>query len=269
MAGGGLFRKLRIIVLLFILLIVGVDAYLTKIRTTDWDRPLIMVIYPINGDDSEISSHYINELSREDFGGIEQFFSEEAGSYELALKTPVEVRLAPPLNEKPPKAPEDRSIVKVAWWSLRMRWWSMSVAGDYKGPPPDIKMYVLYFNPDTKVRLDHSLGLEKGLIGVVYGYADKTLNGKNNVVIAHEFLHTVGATDKYDLATGQPILPDGYADADKQPLYPQQFAEIMGGKIPLSAGESEMPPSLAECIIGEKTAQEIHWIDSSNPPQIE
>lgn len=262
MASGGFFRKFRIIVLLFILFIVGVDAYLTKIRTTDWDRPLIMVVYPIDGDGSDIASRYIDELSPEDFTGIEQFFTEEAGSYELALKKPVEVHLAPRLAERPPKAPEDKSIVKIAWWSLRMRWWSMSVASGYNGPPADIKMYVLYYNPEAKVRLDHSLGLEKGLIGVVYGYADKKLNGKNNVVIAHEFLHTVGATDKYDMVTGQPISPDGYAEPEKQPLYPQEFAEIMGGKIPQSASDSEMPASLNECVIGEKTAREIRWIES-------
>jgi len=260
MASGGFFRKLRIIALLFVLFIVGVNTYLTKIRTTDWDLPLVMVVYPINGDDSEISSRYIDELSQDAFSGIEKFFSEEANSFKLALKKPVEVRLAPRLNAKPPKAPEEKSIFKIAWWSLRMRWWSTTADSGYHGPPPDIKMYVLYFNPDTAIRLDHSLGLEKGLIGVVYGYADKKLNGKNNVVIAHEFLHTVGATDKYDLATGQPISPDGYAEPGKQPLYPQDFAEIMGGKIPLSSSESEMPPSLDECVIGEKTAGEIRWL---------
>jgi hypothetical protein len=262
MASGGFFRKFRILVLLFILFIVGVNAYLTKIRSTDWDRPLIVVVYPINGDGSDTTSRYINLLSQEDFSDIDKFFEEEAGSYELPLKTPLEVHLAPPLDEAPPKAPEDKSILNVAWWSLKMRWWSMNVTTGYSGPPADIKMYVLYFDPKTEPHLEHSLGLEKGLIGVVYGYADKKLNGKNNVVIAHEFLHTVGATDKYDLTTGQPMLPDGYAEPDKVPLYPQGFAEIMGGKIPLSASESEMPPSLGECIIGEKTAREIHWIES-------
>jgi hypothetical protein len=263
MASGGFFRKIRIIVLLFILFLVGGNAYLTKIRTTEWEQPLYMVIYPINGDGSEASSRYISQLSQDDFNGIETFFTEEAESYGLALKKPLEVRLAPQLNEAPPRAPEHKSIIKVAWWSLHMRWWSMRAGSDYDGPPPDIKMYVLYYSPDTPIRLDHSLGLEKGLIGVVYGYAAKKLDGKNNVVIAHEFLHTVGATDKYDLTTRQPILPDGYAEPDKQPLYPQQFAEIMGGKIPQTPAESEMPSGLDECIIGEKTAQEIRWIKSS------
>ena len=35
---------------------------------------------------------------------------------------------------------------------------------------------------------------------------------ENNVIVAHEILHTFGATDKYDPATTQPRYPDGYAE---------------------------------------------------------
>ena len=35
------------------------------------------------------------------------------------------------------------------------------------------------------------------------------MTGPNNVVIAHELLHTVGATDKYDPVTDAPRIPDG------------------------------------------------------------
>lgn len=257
---GGFFRKFRILLLLFVLFIVSVDAYLTKVRTTSWDRPLAVVIYPIIGDGSTASADYISELSLDDFTAIERFFIEEADNYNLPLKKPVEVRLAPRLDAIPPKAPDDKSPLKVGWWSLRMRWWSATVESGYDGPTPDVKVYVLYFDAGKYHSLDHSLGLEKGLIGVVYGYADKELTGKNNVVIAHELLHTVGATDKYDLQSGQPIYPQGYAIPDKEPLYPQDYAEIMGGTIPLSESEYRMPDSLERCLIGPATAREINWV---------
>ena len=141
-----------------------------------------------------------------------------------------------------------------------MRYWSATVESQYQGPPPDIKMYVLYFNPDQTERLDHSLGLQKGLIGVVHAYSSEKLEEKNNVVIAHEFLHTVGATDKYDLATGYPLFPQGYADPEKEPLHPQELAEIMAGVLPIADTEYEMPESLDECIISRLTAQEINWV---------
>ena len=85
------------------------------------------------------------------------------------------------------------------------------------------------------------------------------MSRQNNVVIAHEFLHTLGATDKYDPATNQPLFPDGYANPDLDPLLPQRFAEIMAGRTPLSRNEAETPASLVDALIGNKTAQEINW----------
>ena len=82
-------------------------------------------------------------------------------------------------------------------------------------------MFVLYHDPAVTPTVPHSLGLTKGFIGVVYAFAAPVMNGENNVVIAHELLHTVGATDKYDPANDAPRFPDGYGDPDQRPLYPQ------------------------------------------------
>jgi len=106
----------------------------------------------------------------------------------------------------------------------------------------------------------HSLGLQKGLIGVVNAFASDEQAAQNNVVVAHELLHTVGATDKYDASTNQPTHPGGYAEPDKDPLLPQTFAEIMAGRIPWSTTQSEMPGSLDKVLIGTQTAQEINWL---------
>ena len=82
---------------------------------------------------------------------------------------------------------------------------------------------------------------------------------QNNVIITHEFLHTLGATDKYDPATNRPTYPDGYADPDQQPPEPQTFAEIMAGRIPVSQTQAKIPESLNDVVIGELTAKEINW----------
>ncbi|MEI2420481.1 hypothetical protein V6O07_09410, partial [Arthrospira platensis SPKY2] len=84
--------------------------------------------------------------------------------------------------------------------------------------------------------MQHSLGLQKGLIGLVNGYAGEEHAGRNNLVAAHELLHTLGATDKYDMDTLEPIWPDGYADPTQFPLYPQTRAEIMSGRLQVSPG---------------------------------
>jgi len=260
MAKSRFFRRLRISFLLFVLFIVGVDAWLTKLRTTDWDSPLRIVIYPINGDGSEASRRYISELTEQMFAPVEHYFSEEAAEYELPLKKPVTIKLGPVTGRIPPKPPADRNILKVMWWSLTLRWWVFRV-DSYDGPPANIRMFVLYHDPARTTRLDHSLGLEKGLIGVVNAFADRQYTARNQVVIAHEFLHTLGATDKYDLTTGQPLYPVGFVDPEKQPLYSQVFAEIMAGAIPVSQTESVMPASLSDTLVGLESAREINWVN--------
>jgi hypothetical protein len=84
--------------------------------------------------------------------------------------------------------------------------------------------------------------------------------GSNNVVLAHEMLHTLGATDKYDLQTTLPIFPDGYAEPNKNPRYPQESAELMAGRIPVSEKRAEIPDDLTQCTVGAATARELKWL---------
>jgi hypothetical protein len=119
-------------------------------------------------------------------------------------------------------------------------------------------MFVVYYDPQTHARLAHSLGLAKGLIGVVNAYADREYDSRNNVVIAHELLHTLGATDKYDPEHIAAPLSRRLCRPQRKPA-PAVAAEIMGGRIALSPTQAEMPDRLAVCVVGEKTAEEIKW----------
>jgi len=73
--------------------------------------------------------------------------------------------------------------------------------------------------------------------------------GSNNIVIAHELMHTLGATDKYELGSGAPLYPLGFAEPDRQPLYPQVRAEIMAGRRALSPQDFELPQSLRDVVV--------------------
>jgi hypothetical protein len=246
--------------MLFLLLLVGMQAWLTKLRATDWDQPLRVVVYPINGDGRNTTSEYISSLGVYSFESIEYFMKCEAQHYGLELGNPLSITLAPQIDELPPGPPQDGNPLGVIFWSLIMRYWAYR-ADTYKGPAPDIQIFIAYFDPAAHKRLDLSLGLEKGLIGVVNAFADREMAEKNNVVITHELLHTLGATDKYDSATDQPLYPDGYAEPERVPLYPQEKAEIMAGSIPLSEDKADMPEGLMDTVIGAKTAAEIKWIE--------
>ena len=116
---------------------------------------------------------------------------------------------------------------------------------------------MLYHESKPGKGLPHSLGLQKGLVGVVHAFADPKQSAQNNIVIAHEILHTLGATDKYD-AEGRPIYPGGYAEPELPEGVRRREAEIMAGRIALPDGRNVMPASLEKCIIGPATAQEIN-----------
>lgn len=249
---------LRLIILILALFVVAMNAWLSQLRSTDWDRPLWVVIYPINADQGADTQLYVDALLEGHFDDIEHFMAREARHYDLPLETPLEVYLAPPLTEYPPKPPQNPSMLDSVLWSLNLRYWAWK-NDSWTGSAPDIKVYLKLHSPKTHQVLEHSLGLQKGMIGVVNGFASVDYQAQNNFVTIHEVLHTLGATDKYDLSNNQPIWPDGYADPELEPLLPQAYAEVMGGRIPRTSTTAEMPESLEQVLVGEKTAQEINW----------
>jgi len=254
-----MWRVIRIVILLFILATVAQGAWLARTRTTAWDRTLHVVIYPINGDGSLPVERYIGELSGAAFEPIEAFFGKEAKNHGVGLRPPILVALAPPVSSHPPAPPFGGGKAEILVWSLRLRYWAYW-NDSYKRAKPDVRIFVSYYDPAVRPRLAHSTGLQKGLIGVVNAFATADMSGSNNVVIAHELLHTFGATDKYDLASNLPLHPDGFADPDARPLYPQERAEIMAGRIPISETQAQMPAGMEEVAIGARTAREINWV---------
>ena len=195
-----MFKKLRIAVLAFILFNVALSAWLARARTTDWNEPLQVIIYAINGDGSAVSQDYIDTIKSKDsealhehFADIEEFFAREAQRYGLPLSAPVEIVFAGQVDALPPPPPSRGSGFSIAMWSLKLRYWA-SRHSDYPYRE-DVQMYVQFFDPERSPALAHSLGLQKGLIGVVNAFASKTMKTQNHIIIAHELLHTVGASD--------------------------------------------------------------------------
>jgi hypothetical protein len=155
------------------------------------------------------------------------FFKREAERYRLDVREPVKTRLRTPLQDQPPQRSPSAGILATVLWTTPV--------------------------------VPHSLGLAKGLIGVVYAFAAPEMNGANDVVIAHELLHTLGASDKYAPGNDAPRFPDGYGDPHQVPLYPQRTAELMAGRRMLSPDQWRQPESLDEVVIGPATALEIGW----------
>jgi hypothetical protein len=256
-----MFKALRITILLFILFMVAMGTWLTQLRSTDWNNSLWVKIYPINGDGSDASDSYIGGLSVKAFSGIEEFLAREVRRYGHKLERPVRIELGDPIPEQPPAIGDSGSVLDIALWSLRMRWWVSGVTSDQDHIDPDVRIFVRYHSPQRSLPLENSVGVQKGMFGIVNAYAGRRHGGRNNVVIAHEFLHTLGATDKYDPATAMPLAPHGLAEPDRSPLYPQDKAELMGGRIPISGHDAVVPRDLGYAVIGALTATEIRLAD--------
>ena len=256
-----MFKAIRIGLLLLILFFVIVNTWLTQARSTDWENSLWVKIYPINADGSEATSRYIDSLEVRHFEEIEAFIATEATNYGRNVPRPVRVELGQEVGRQPPALDGTPSMLDVMLWSLKMRWWVGDVTDGQDAIEPDVSIFVRYHQAEGVYVLENSVGVQKGMFGIVNAYTGRRHRGRNNVIIAHEFLHTLGATDKYELGTGQPIAPDGLAEPDRKPLYPQRLAEIMGGRIALAADDAVIPQSLSYAIIGPVTAGEIGLTD--------
>lgn len=254
-----MFKKIRVTILLLILVVAVTERWRAYHRT-DWSSSLYVALYPINGDNSPAAADYIQKLSIADFGEIGEFFDEEAKRHDFNMFHPIELFLGPQVMEMPPHPPPpDGPRLDIVWWSLKFRWWAFQ-HGDIPGVKPDVRLFMVYVDPAQHVQAENSLALRETMAGIANLYGVSAKHKQNAVVIAHELLHTLGATDKYDPQTHYPRYPDGFAQPDAQPPLPQQWAELMAGRMPVTSVEAEIPASLRNTLIGVSTAVEIGWV---------
>lgn len=101
------------------------------------------------------------------------------------------------MTVRPPASPKpDANVFAIIAWSIKLRYWAYKNTPDVTSNLHRIRVFVYYHEPVAGRHLEHSLGLDKGLIAIVHAFAAETYDEQNNVVIVHELLHKVGATDK-------------------------------------------------------------------------
>src|SRR3984893_8882324 len=253
-----MWRNIRVLILLLILLWAATHTWFERISSTGWKQPLWVGIFPVNADGSAGAQAYIDGLQTREFADIEDFMAREAHRYGKELPEPLHIVLYPQVRQVPPQLDRGDGLIGTALWSLKLRWFAWREATVSRAPPR-VRLFVLYHDPSTLTSVPDSHGMQKGLLGVVHAFALRPMAGSNSIVITHELLHTLGATDKYDLSTGAPLFPIGFADPNQQPLYPQDEAEIMAGRRAVSAQDAEMPAALNAVVVGPATAAEIRW----------
>lgn len=254
-----MFKRLRIALLLFILATVALGAWRDESRIKEWKNSVHVALYPMAGDTSETTRRYLASLDAAQFRVVEDYIGAEAARHGLDVLKPVSIELAPVVSEPPPVLPSSPGVLEAVWWSLRMRLWAWR-HDEAPGPRPDIRLFMSLHDPATTPRLAHSVGFKEGRIGLVQVFASPADHGGNTVVLTHELLHTLGATDKYDPATLQPRYPEGYAEPLLAPRFPQARAELMAGRIPVTVNAADIPAALDQTLVGPLSAREIGWV---------
>lgn len=254
-----MWRNFRIAILLTLLFIVAGVAWLDQRRTTSWEHTVQVGAFPVNADGSTAVANYIAAVRSVDLQPISEFVAQQAHRYGVTLDEPISITLYPTLSIAPPSLPPDANLLRRVLWSLQLRRYRAQVVGAITRARPKIALFLLYHDPAQAAVLPHSLGLQRGLMGVVHLFAIPSQTAQNAIVCAHELLHTFGATDKYSAGSDAPLYPEGFAEPARTPRYPQRYAEIMAGRVPLDPAHQDMPEDLSQVLVGPATAREIGW----------
>jgi hypothetical protein len=247
-------RGARIAILLVALVLVFAVTHGERWWVRNGSRPLDVVIYPVVADAA--GEAYLARLQPEEFRDVGAFFAAQGQRWRHQPSPSPVFHLRPVVHDLPP-LDQAHNVWDAVRLSLRLRWYAFRHT-PFWGSFGRVRLFVLYHDATPGHSLPDSHGMQKGLVGVVHVFASEEQRAQNNIVIAHELLHTLGATDKYD-AAGQPVFPTGFAESTREPRYPQDKAEIMAGRIPVSADRAEIPGSLEETVVGYATAAELGW----------
>jgi hypothetical protein len=179
-----------------------------------------------------------------------------APPFRFSVKGPVEVATAAPA----PGSDSLGDLARQAWdasrWTEEVDSSAGVVAAHY-----DSRIYVMVKKPSSELRAAVEGHSEQGgRRGFVEVELDASMVDLALIVVAHEMLHTLGATDKYD-AQGRARFPDGFVDPNASPRFPQARAEVMARNRPIGPNEERVPESLEELGVGRMTATEIRWAD--------
>jgi hypothetical protein len=164
-----------------------------------------------------------------------------------------------PLEQSLPAAPGDGIADALRYtWDLRRFTADVDERAGVPSRGFDSRIY-LVVRPASERAVVEGLSQHGGRVGVARAELDHETVDLALFVATHELFHTLGADDHYG-ADGRVLLPDGLADPDLVPTFPQRRAEIMARNRPTSASTEERPSSLAELGVGPRTAREIGWI---------
>lgn len=276
-----LFRRLRrgILFLLFLTVAVwGIITYQADHHTFAWDRTVhVAVVVLLDGggrgdrDDAErFGRGFVSTAvpPGHNLRGVEAWINQEfarhsgrpAEAIRLSARDPLWVNTPPP---EPP--PEDASFLQRATLTRRFLNYFKGMARreDLYISAYDITLFVYFYDTydrtrEKRLRNRDSIASRRERLGVICAPLRRRDLGNTCAVLAHELCHALGASDKYGESGS--VFPEGFAEPDKHPLYPQKKAEIMAMGRPVGPGREKSVEDLRDCVVGGATAREMGWL---------
>ena len=256
------FFHLRITFLLGVLVIVVLFALRDVNRRharTDWTKTLTVAIVLLRR--GPVDPAAIDKL-RDRVHALEARLTDECRRHGSVSMSPFRLELYGPVDvaSGPPVQPEE-GVVALARYTFDLWQYLRGVNARVELRPSavDASIYVLTRPPRAgRPTMVEGASQEGGKVGLVEVDLDRDIADCALFVAAHELLHTLGATDKYGVE-GRARVPEGLAEPERVPLYPQQFAEIMARNVPLGPSIERPPETLDELRVGSATAREIGW----------
>jgi len=179
---------------------------------------------------------------------VTNFYQRESAKYREDIQINIHVLGPFATSQKPPQRLRDESSIELEEFFDRETEKNAADVDDF-----DMVNYVYFTSENWFVS---TVGYRKTFNQAFLSFDSLFQTIKT---ITHETAHILGgATDKY---TGFACnYPEGYAEPNKSPLYPQTKACLMCEKIMLEETHSRGPQNMDELIICEETARELGWI---------
>jgi hypothetical protein len=175
--------------------------------------------------------------------------------FHFVVKGPVDLRRAPP--QQPSEGLFDLARYNFDLWRFVR---GVNADAGVEASSFDATIYLVARTPKAAFHASvEGASQVGGTVGVVEVELDRTMVDFALFVTTHELLHLLGAKDKYD-AWGRSLVPEGLAEPELRPLYPQRYAEVMARNVALGPSEERAPESLSDLKIGATTAREIGWV---------
>ncbi|MGE5664145.1 MAG: hypothetical protein ACM31I_07450 [Deltaproteobacteria bacterium] len=243
-------------------------VYRIRAARVKWDRPVEVAVVLLSATEIDALRFARMEDGLSELGDR---LSAEFARYRGGSGTPFSFRLVGPvpfdgalsLTPESPGAIDRAMHAYRLWRTLR----GVHAAARFDPEPYDARIYLLLEPatvPEGTRTFAEGSGAAGGEVGLVRAAASSDDAVLALTAVAHELLHCLGATDKYDSA-GHALAPDGLAEPDLSPQYPQRYAEWMVGEVPTGPGQGRIPSSLAEIRVGPATAREIGWTPPPGP----